>query len=240
MASEKRVSTNIPGLDSLMQGGIPEGELLLLSGTCGTGKTIFGMQFVMQGSQGSPEKDDASIYVTFEEHRSQLRAQAARFGWDMKKLEDMEKLRMLRYDPFQIRDILGMIENNIREVNARKVVMDSVSSFAMYLHDENEIRKTIIQVCDLLKKNKCTGILISEILPNSHALSRYGIEEFVLDGVLVLRKIMQENQFKRALNIWKLRETNHSSRFHEYDISAKGFTLYPDKVVDFDKVQFYT
>lgn len=239
MPSDKRVATNIPGLDSLMQGGIPEGELILLSGTCGTGKSIFGLQFVMQFGVETG-KEDASVYVTFEEHRAQIRAQAARFGWDIKKMEDRQKLRMLRYDPFQIRDILGMIENNIREINANRIVMDSISSFAMYLHDENEIRKTIIQIYDVLKKNKCTGILISEVLPNSHALSRYGIEEFVLDGVIVLRKIFQDNEFRRALNIWKLRETEHSNKFHEYEISSKGFTLYPERIVDFSKVQFYS
>lgn len=233
MPEKKRITTNVPGLDSLIQGGIPEGELVLLSGTCGTGKTTMGLQFVTS-------HDEKGVYVTFEEHRSQLRAQASRFGIDLRKLEDSDRLRMLRYDPFQIKDILGMIENNIREINATRVVMDSVSSFAIYLRDENDIRKTIIQVCDILKKNGCTSLLISEIPSGTHKLSRYGMEEFVLDGVIVLRKMMQENEYRRALNIWKMRQTDHSQKFHEYEINSSGMVVHPEKVIDFKNVQFYS
>lgn len=233
MQEQRRVPTNVPGLDSLIQGGIPEGELILLSGTCGTGKTTFGLEFITA-------PNEKGVYVTFEEHRSQIRRQAARFGLDIKRLEDKDQLRMLRYDPYQIHDILGMIENNIRELNATRVVMDSISSFSIYLRDDNDIRKTIVQVSDLLKKNGCTSILISEIPPGTHKLSRYGMEEFVLDGVIVLRRLMQNNEYRRALNIWKLRETNHSQRFHEYEITSNGLIVYPEKVVDFSSVQFYT
>lgn len=233
MAEQHRLTTNVPGLDSLIQGGIPEGELILLSGTCGTGKTTMGMEFITApGEKG--------VYVTFEEHRSQLRSQAENFGISLRKLEDNDSLRMLRYDPFQIRDILGMIENNIREINATRVVMDSVSSFAIYLRDDNEIRKTIIQVADLLRKNGCTAILITEVPPGTHKLSRYGMEEFVLDGVIVLRKIMQENEYRRALNVWKMRQTDHSQKFHEYVIGPQGLVVHPDRVIDFKNVQFYT
>lgn len=232
MEPEKRLTTNVPGLDNLIQGGIPEGELVLLSGTCGMGKTIFGMQF-------ATAPNEPAIYITFEEHRAQLRNQASHFGWDLKKLEDRDMLRMLRYDPFQIHDILGMIENNIREINASRVVIDSVSSFAIYLRDENEIRKTIIQVSDILKKNGCTAVMISEIVPGSRALSRYGMEEFVLDGVIVMRKIMQENEYRRAINIWKMRQTEHSPRFHEYSIGKNGIAVNSTDFIDFSRVQSY-
>jgi len=228
-----RIKTNIPGLDALIQGGIPENDLIILSGTCGTGKTVFSLEYLYFSKE-------PSIYVTFEDQPSELRSQALGFGWDLKKLEDRGILKILKYDPFKIEDVFGMIENNIREIKAKYVVIDSVSAFAIYMRDETEVRRTLLQVYDILKKNKCTSILISEIQPGTHKISRFGVEEFVCDGVIVLRKILQDNEYKRAINVWKMKGTNHSRKFHMYEINNKGFFVYPNKVIDFRNVHFFT
>lgn len=225
------VKLNIPGLDKLIERGVPEGELILLSGTCGTGKTIFGLEYLYRAKE-------PGIFVTFEEHIQELKNQALSFGWDFEKLEKEDKVRMIKYDPFRLGDIFELIENNIKEMKARRVVIDSVSAFSMYIRAEHEVRRTVLDIYNILKKNLCTSILLSETIPGTERLSRFGVEEFVTDGVIVLRKVYQSDMFRTALNIWKLRGTNHSTRFHFYEITSKGFVVYPDKVVDMDKAKF--
>ncbi|MCD6092777.1 MAG: AAA family ATPase [Candidatus Aenigmarchaeota archaeon] len=233
MQKINRVRTEIPGLDAIIGGGIPEGDLILLSGTCGTGKTIFGVEFLYFGKE-------PGFYITFEEHVSEIRNQASSFGWDLKKSEEKGILKITRYDPYKLEDILTMIENNIREINATRVVIDSVPSFAIHMRDESEVRRTLSEIYNILKKNNCTSIIISDSPTETKAISKFGVEEFILDGVIILRKILERNEYKRALNVWKMRLTAHSTKFHIYEINKRGLIVYPKKVVDFRNVQFFT
>ena len=78
----------------------------------------------------------------------------------------------------------------------------------------------------LLRRLECTSVLISEILPNQPSLSRFGVEEFVTDGVIVLYYKQAGSQFSRALTVWKMRGSKHSSRLHPYKITDKGIVVY--------------
>lgn len=213
-----KISSGISGLDEILGGGIPERNVMLLSGTCGAGKTIFGMQFLLTS-------DEPGIYVSFEEELDELREHAALFGWDVAKLEKLNKTRLLKYDPFRLEDILEVVENNIREIKAKRVVFDSVAALGTYLKDASELRRMILQINKIMKKNKCTTMIISEILPGSNSLSRFGVEEFVSDGVVVLDNIRVKGDFKRAITVWKLRGVNHSRSMHPYTITNKGISV---------------
>ncbi len=230
----ERVKLNIPGLDSLIKNGVPRGELILLSGTAGTGKTIFGIEYLYLSKE-------PSVFVTFEDQVEEIKNQAKCFGWDLDLLEKKNKLRILKYEPYRLEDIFTMIENNIREIKATRVVIDSISAFATHLRGEREVRTTLLEIYDILKKNRCTSILTCENPPQSPALSRFGVEEFVFDGVIVLRKLLVRNEYKRAVHIWKLRGTSHSQKFHEYEIiDKKGLVVFPKKTINFDHVRFFT
>ncbi len=214
----KKLSSGITGLDKILGGGIPERYVLLLSGTCGAGKTVFGLQFLTQS-------DEPGVYVSFEEELDELRQNALVFGWDLEKMEKRNKLRLLKYDPFRMEDILEVIENNIREIGAKRVVFDSVAALGIHMKETSELRRMILQINNIMKKNKCTTIIISEIVPGSTALSRFGVEEFVSDGVIVLNNFISNGQFKRSIIVWKLRGVNHSRSVHPYSISDKGITI---------------
>lgn len=203
----------------MLGGGIPERYVLLISGTCGAGKTIFGLQFVQSNEPG--------VYVSFEEELDEIRQNALVFGWDLAKLEKQNKLRLLKYDPFKLEDILEVIENNIREIGAKRVVFDSIAALGVQMKEPSELRRMILQINNIMKKNKCTTIIISEILPGSTALSRFGVEEFVADGVVVLNNFVSENQFRRTAAVWKLRGVNHSRAVHSYSIGEKGLAIGP-------------
>ncbi len=221
----ERVKTNIPGLDELIQGGIPKNDLVLLSGTCGAGKTVFGLQYLCLSN------DMPGIYISFEEDVEQIRNTAKSFSWDIEPKEKDNTLRFLQYDPFKIEDIFEVIENNIREMNAGRVVIDSISSLGIYVKDSAELRRMILQINKMLRKNKCTSILISEVLPNQKALSRFGMEEFVTDGVIVLHNFFVSGKYRRGISIWKMRSTNHSRSVHPYEINNHGFVVYPQDTI---------
>jgi len=213
-----RILSGIPGLDKIIGGGIPEKDIVLLSGECGSGKSIFGMQFLMA-------LRDKSVYVSFEDEVPKIAETAALFGWDIKALERANKLRIFRYDPFKIEDIMELVESQIKEISAEKVVLDSVSAMGMYMKDVSEIRRMILQIENVLRKNNCTALLISEIVPGNQGISRFGVEEFATDGVIVMRKYLLNGEFRRGLTIMKMRGTEHSNAIHSYDISRKGITV---------------
>lgn len=213
-----RVSTGVKGLDALIGGGIPENDLVLVSGICGAGKTILGLQFLFSSKE-------PGIYVSFEEELEQIKSTASKFGWN----PDDKRVRFLKYDPFKIDDIFEIIESNIRAVKARRVVIDSISALGVYVKDAPELRRMILQTSSMLRKNSCTSILISEILPSKgSAFSRFGVEEFVSDGVIVLRNNLISDEYRRGISVIKMRATDHSKKIHPYKITPSGFVVYPN------------
>ena len=223
-----RIKSGIPGLDSIIEQGIPDNDLILLSGTCGAGKTTFGLQFLCAHAKTEP-----GIYVSFEETIPQIKSIGKAFNWDVDKLEKQNKIRFLKYDPFKLEDIFEIIESNIREMKAQRIVIDSISSLGIYVRDPPELRRMILQVSNMLRKNNCTSILISEILTGKDSLSRFGVEEFVTDGVILLHNVLIAGEYRRGISIWKMRATDHSKKIHPYKITNRGMIVYPSDTFTF-------
>lgn len=224
----KRIKSGITGLDTVIQNGIPDNDLILLSGTCGAGKTTFGLQFLCSSADTEP-----GIYVSFEETIPQIKSIAQSFRWDVDKLEKNNKIRFLKYDPFKLEDIFEIIESNIREMKAKRVVIDSISSLGVYVRDPPELRRMILQVSNMLRKNDCTSILISEVLSGKESLSRFGVEEFVTDGVILLHNVLIAGEYRRGISVWKMRATDHSKKIHPYKITNRGIIVYPSDTFTF-------
>jgi KaiC/GvpD/RAD55 family RecA-like ATPase len=220
---KERVKTGITGLDELIEGGLVSRSLNLLTGTAGTGKTIMASQFIYNGMK---DFNQPAVYVSFEEPTEAIKENCLSFGWDFAPFEKKEKVVFVRYDPFHVEDIYELIETNVKKLGAERVVIDSVSALGLYVRDTPEIRRMIFNIAFLLRKLNCTTLLISEILPTQESLSRFGVEEFVSDGVIVLYYNKVGSQFARALTIWKMRNSNHSNKIHPYKITNKGITVY--------------
>jgi KaiC/GvpD/RAD55 family RecA-like ATPase len=220
----ERIKTGIPGLDELIGGGIPKDHLMLVTGNCGTGKTIFCSQYIYNGIMKYKEN---GVYLSFEEPAESIKENLSVFGWDFEKLEKSGKFSFIRYDPYHIEDVFDMLESTIRENKATRVVVDSISALGLHVKDEGDLRNMIFNLSMILRRLNCTSFLVSEIVPGSAGLSRYGVEEFVTDGVIVLYYERIASSFSRALQVWKMRGSSHSQKLHPYKIGSDGITIYP-------------
>ncbi|MFC2143236.1 RAD55 family ATPase [Candidatus Aenigmatarchaeota archaeon] len=226
----ERIKSGIDGFDNLIAGGIPKNDILLLSGTCGTGKTVFCLEFLFSNARTEP-----GIFISFEEEIDKIRETAKEFGWKVDELEKEGKILFLKYDPFKIEDIFEIIESNIKEKNAKRIVIDSVSSLGLYVKDKTEVRRMLLQISNMLRKNNCTSILISEILPEINSLSRFGVEEFVVDDVVKMYRVMMGDVYKYGICVWKMRSTEHSNSIHPYKITKKGMRVYDKDIMVINK-----
>ncbi len=218
-----KMPIGITGVDELIEGGINPGAVILLTGTTGTGKTIFSLQYLYNGAKNG----EPSLFVSFEEPVENIKENAKKLGFDFERLEKEGKILFVRYDPFHAEDIYDLIESNIKKIGAKRVVIDSISALGLYVRDSAEIRRMIFNISLLLRKLECTTIITSEILPLQNALSRFGVEEFVSDGIIVLYYLRSESQFARSMTIWKMRGSNHSKKLHPYEITSHGIIVYP-------------
>jgi KaiC/GvpD/RAD55 family RecA-like ATPase len=222
----ERVRTGVPGLDEIMNGGIPQNQVVLITGTAGTGKTILCSQYIWTGITKYKEN---GVYLSFEEPEEVITEHVKAFGWDFGKLEKEGKFAFIRYDPYNIEDVLNVLESTIRGINAKRVVIDSIAALALYVRDRAELRRMIFNMSIMLRKLHCTPLIVSEIVYGESGLSRYGVEEFVADALVVLYYERLQSTFLRAIQIWKLRGSTHSEKLHPYAITDKGIVVYPEQ-----------
>ncbi len=219
-----RVKTGVPGLDEIMNGGIPRGHTVLISGTAGTGKTIISSQYLYMGTAKFKEP---SVYLSFEESPESIKKNSLNFGMDFTPLEKSGTFSFVKYDPYHVDDISTHLESRIRELDAKRVVVDSVSALSFYMREGENFRRMIFNISDVLNKLGCTTFLISEVQPENAGLSRSGVSEFVADSAIVLYYRRVDSAFSRAIQVWKMRGSSHSERLHPYKITDKGIVVYP-------------
>lgn len=218
----ERVKTGIEGLDEIMNGGIPKGQLVLISGTCGTGKTTMCSQYVYNGLTKFKEN---AIYLSFEEMPQNIKNNVKQFGIDFEPFEKAGRFAFLKYDPYHVEEVFDILENSIRDMGAHRVVIDSVSALGIHVRDKAELRRMIFNLSVVLRKLGCTAFLVSEIVPGSEGISRYGVEEFVTDSVIVLYYERSDFTFNRAIQVWKMSGSDHSKKLHPYKITEKGVSV---------------
>jgi len=215
-----RIPTGLPGLDSLMEGGVLKNSMTLITGGTGTGKTIVCLHFLMEGlKRGEP-----CVFMSLEEDPEDIKADALQFGWDLDKYEEKGLFRIIFHDPFET-DISSVLVNQIEYIKAKRLVVDSLSMLGLYMKDQATVRKQLGKLMKSVKNAGCTTFVTSEILEESKALSRFGVEEFVVDGVLILNYLGIGQETNRSLQIRKMRRTNHGKDIYPFKITTKGIEL---------------
>ncbi len=234
-----RVPTGVAGLDDLLEGGFPEGRTVLLSGGCGTGKTIFCIQYVYNGAK---KYNEPGIYVTLDERPDLIREDMLRFGWDLRKLEESNLLHIIDGSlarigmpseeefsmpatGFDIDKLLLEIMRTVKRSGAKRLVIDSIPALGFNFQHETEVRNAILKLSYLLMRIGVTTIMTSEIAEGANKFGKFGIEEYVVDGVIVLHYIGIGTRSNRTMHIRKMRATRHSEDLHPLEISEKGIVI---------------
>ena len=237
----ERVKTGIPGMDEILGGGVPKRNVVLLSGGPGTGKTIFGQQFLYHGLQNG----EPGVLVALEEHPAQIKINMSQFGWDVRPYEEEGKFAIVdaftggigeyakreRYvvrDPSDVAMLVDVLREAVRDLKAERVVIDSVTS--LYLTRPVVARSTVMQLKRVLSGLGCTSILVSQVSVTERGFGGPGVEH-AADGIIRLDLDEFNGQLYRSLIVWKMRGTAHSMRRHPFDITDKGIVVYPDKVL---------
>ena len=236
----ERVKTGIPGMDEILNGGIPRRNVVLLSGGPGTGKSIFGQQFLYSGLQAG----EPGVLVVLEEHPVQVRVSMSQFGWDVRPYEEKgifavvdaftagigEAAKRERYvvrAPDDFQTLLDVVRAAVKDLNARRVVIDSVTT--LYITKPMLARGVVMQLKKALSGLGCTSILVSQVSVTERGFGGPGVEH-AADGIIRLDLDEIDGTLYRSLIVWKMRGTRHSMRRHPFEITDKGITVYHDRV----------
>ncbi|MFH1592344.1 MAG: ATPase domain-containing protein [Candidatus Woesearchaeota archaeon] len=225
-----RVSSGIPGLDKLVQSGFKKNSMNLIAGEPGAGKTIFGIQFLVEGCR----KGEAGVYITFEEKKQKLYENMATFGWDLEKYEKQGLFRFLEYTPEQVKKLLveggGVVDALVEKIKAKRIVIDSISSFSLLYEDELTKKEAALSLFDLIEKWNCTAVLTSQSLSADHESIIDAALEFEVDSIIILYHSKKQGERVRAMEILKMRGTKIPSKTFGLKFSDEGISITSDTV----------
>ncbi len=241
----ERVPTGIPGFDELCEGGLLRDRSYLVSGPSGSGKTIFAMQFLVNGIE---MYNEPGIFVATEERPQHLREHFSTFGWDLEKYEDENMLaivdatstkiglpsdeRYIDVRPFDTRSLLDQIITIQDEIGARRAVLDSTTSIGFTIGDPAKFRVELLKISTTMEILGLTSVLTCEVVEDGvDRISRFGVENFVVEGTIVLYYTRIENTRVRSIEIFKMRGTSHSKKIHPFEITDKGIIVYSKEEV---------
>jgi len=236
---DKRVSTGIEGLDGLLQGGYPQGSVILVAGTPGTGKTIVCFQYLNAGVKNG----EKCLFLSSDERISNLVNQAKKFGFDLDEAIQSGLLKFVFLD-LEKRTVHKDMEEEIRMGKYSRVVLDSLTPLSempvWVVNRGSEIlppehsamgtpipidsiqatRMHVRRLLCILEEDDSTALVTSEINEGSRNLSRDSVSEFLVDGILVLD--LDPSMDRRKLTVRKMRGTKHTLKPRDIEIASKG------------------
>ncbi|HVG22248.1 MAG TPA: circadian clock protein KaiC [Blastocatellia bacterium] len=229
-AGIEKLETGIQGFDFIAYGGLPRGRTTLVTGTAGSAKTVFAAQFL---AEGVIKSNESGVFVTFEESPEDIRRNMIGFGWDIGRWEQEGRWAFVDASPqpdqeqvvsgaYDLGALLARLEYAIQRTSARRLAMDSLGAIFSQFADGATVRGELIRIASAVKRMGVTAVMTAECVQEYGEITRFGVEEFVADNVIILRNLLEDEKRRRTIEILKFRGTMHQKG--EYP-----FTIIPDR-----------
>jgi circadian clock protein KaiC len=213
-----RVQTGVQAFDELVMGGLPRARTTVVGGTPGSGKTVFATQFLAHGITTFGEN---GVLVTFEEPPADIEANMLGFGWELAKWRKDGRLGFVDASPpasdeliigdFDLVGLLSRIQHAVKTVNAKRVVLDSLTQlFDHFIGDPKILRRELFHISSALKKTGLTVLMTAERNSEYGEITRHRLEEFVADNVVILRNVLHREKRRRTIEVLKMRGSHHA------------------------------
>ncbi len=224
-----KLATGISSFDIIAKGGLPKNRTTLISGTAGSGKTIFAVQFLA----AAIEAGENGVFVTFEESADDVRMNMLSFGWDLAKWESEGRLAFVDASPdpemdivesgsFDLGALLARIQHAVKKVKATRVSVDSLGAMFSQFSDQSIVRRELFRIASALKRIGVTAVLTAERTDDYGPVARFGVEEFIADNVMILRNVLEDESRRRTIEILKFRGCDHQKGEFPFTIVADG------------------
>ena len=224
------IKSGIPGLDKLCDGGIVEGSTITVSGPTGSGKSTFGMQFLVEGAT---KYNESGLYISIEESRDSLFFSLGGYKWNLEELEKNKKIMLLDYPIYEVDQFLNKNSAIMEIINAmsiKRVVIDSIMPVAVYFKDDDERKRGFLKLMDNIRKWKTTTLLLSEDTPATTQdvlpRTRYGLETMSDAWFHIYYLYSPKTKSRaRAVEVLKMKGSKHSASIHPAEITETGFKV---------------
>ncbi len=226
------VKSGIPGLDDMLSGGFERRSSVLVSGDAGCGKSTLVLQFLYNGAT---LYDEGGLYISFEEEKADVFRHMRFFGMDFAALEAKKKFLYFHYPPHEIENFITegkVIQDSIEEIGAKRIVIDSLTSFAILFSEDYRRKMGIINLLQSLKKWGCTTLVTSEgaVGGAGGMESRFGLS-YLVDGIFAMYNVRKGDVRERAFEVLKMRGVKHRTNVCPLLIGESGIEIYPDQPV---------
>jgi len=228
----KKCPTGVTGFDELTRGGIPRGRPTLVTGAAGSGKTLFGMQFLVNGAL---KFDEPGVFMTFEETGEELATNVHSLGFDIEGLVKKNKLSLdyvyierseiEETGEYDLEGLFLRLNYAIDSIQAKRVVLDTIEVLFAGLPNENIIRAELRRLFRWLKQKGVTALVTGE--RGTRGLSRFGLEEYVADCVILLDHRVDDQISTRRLRVVKYRGSFHGTNEYPFLIDEGGISILP-------------
>lgn len=220
-----RVKTGIAGLDEMLNGGIPKKRHVAVYGGPGAGKTSFCFEYLYQGAKLGENGLYISLEETIDDITENMKSTFPMFT-EVDSLIKSKKLQIVKPDKLEMEEVANLLETGITDNDVKRAVIDSATMIRMAFSKDIEYRQTLFEFLSLLRNLDCTTLTTVEATTSKKEEMHFDIEHFVMDGIINLYNLDREERRIRALEIFKMRGTDHSRDLVPFKVTPKGLKIY--------------